>query len=380
MKRLTAFVLDNSLLLVAGTLTALVWANVDHASYEHLAHALHFAVNDIGMVFFFALATKEIAEATLPGGPLASPREAAVPLLAAVGGMVIPASAYAAQATLVDRADLLRGWAIPCATDIAFSYMVARLIFRHHHPAIPFLLLLAIADDAFGLILLAVVYPSGELSLQRLVLFLMPAVAIAWGLNRYRVGNFWPYVLIAGGLSWIALYSSGIHPALALVPIVPFMPHAARDLGMMEPDEDALPDTMNQFEHWWKVPVQIILFFFGLANAGVELSRIGPATWMVLSSLVIGKPIGIVGMTWIASSLGLRMPGGLRLTDTVVVGIAAGIGFTVALFFATAAFPPGATLDEAKMGALLSFIAAPLAILVGALLRRRGAAMLRDAP
>jgi NhaA family Na+:H+ antiporter len=137
---------------------------------------------------------------------------------------------------------------------------------------------------------------------------------------------------------------------------------------------------MNEFDRWWKVPVQIILFFFGLANAGVELSRIGPATWMVLSSLVIGKPIGIVGATWIASLVGLRMPGGLRFSDTVVVGVAAGIGFTVALFFATAAIPPGATLDEAKMGALFSFVAAPLAILLGALLRRRGEAMLRDAP
>ena len=380
MKRVTAFVLNNSLLLVAGTLTALIWANVDLASYEHLAHALHFAVNNVGMVFFFALATKEIAEATLPGGPLASPREAAVPLLAAVGGMAIPASSYALQATIVDRPDLIRGWAIPCATDIAFSYMAARFIFHRHHPAIPFLLLLAIADDAIGLILLAVVYPSGTLSPLLLALFLIPAIAIAWTLNRYRVPSVWPYVVIAGGLSWIALYSSGIHPALALVPIVPFMPHAARDLGMMEPEEDLLPDTMNQFEHWWKVPVQIVLFFFGLANAGVELSRIGPATWMVLSSLVIGKPLGIVGVTWIAASLGLRMPGGLRFTDTLIVGVAAGIGFTVALFFATAAFPPGATLDEAKMGALLSFTAAPLAIGLGALLRRRGAAMLRDAP
>jgi NhaA family Na+:H+ antiporter len=380
MKRLAALVLDNSILLVAGTLTALVWANLDHASYEFVAHALQFPVNDIAMVFFFALATKEIAEATRPGGPLASPREAAVPLLAAVGGMVIPASSYVLQASILDRSDLVRGWAIPCATDIAFSYMAARFIFRQHHPAIPFLLLLAIADDALGLILLAVVYPSGELSPLRLVLFLIPAIAIAWGLNRYRVASFWPYVIVAGGLSWIGLYSSGIHPALALVPIVPFMPHAARDLGMMEPEEDALHDTMNEFDRWWKVPVQIILFFFGLANAGVELSRIGPATWMVLSSLVIGKPIGIVGATWIASLVGLRMPGGLRFSDTVVVGVAAGIGFTVALFFATAAIPPGATLDEAKMGALFSFVAAPLAILLGALLRRRGEAMLRDAP
>src|SRR5688572_20037645 len=151
-----AFVLDNSLLLVAGTLIALIWANVSHDTYEHFVHGrIHFAVNDIGMVFFFALAMKEISEAMLPGGPLASPREAAVPLLAAAGGMIAPATLYVLQANFQGRPDLIPGWAIPCATDIAFSYMAARLIFPRNHPAIPFLLLLAIADDAHGVILIA---------------------------------------------------------------------------------------------------------------------------------------------------------------------------------------------------------------------------------
>src|SRR5580765_16010 len=97
---LWAVVIDNSLLLIAGTLAALVWANTSFASYEHFAHALHFAVNDIGMVFFFALAAKEIVDATLPGGPLASFRQAGVPLMAAVGDMIVPAGLYAAQVAL----------------------------------------------------------------------------------------------------------------------------------------------------------------------------------------------------------------------------------------------------------------------------------------
>src|SRR5918995_3663075 len=106
---LARFVLDNSLLLLAGTGAAVVWANLDIGSYERVAHPLHFAVNDIGMVFFFALAAKEVFEATLPGGALASPREAGVPLLAAVGGMVAPASLYAIQAILEGRPELLPG-------------------------------------------------------------------------------------------------------------------------------------------------------------------------------------------------------------------------------------------------------------------------------
>ena len=145
------FILDNSLLLLAGTLTAVIWANLDLSSYEHVAHYLHFAANDVGMVFFFALAAKEVFEATLPGGPLASPRQAMSPLAAAVGGMAMPALIYVALVSASGPAELVRGWAIPCATDIAFSAMIARLIFPSAHPAIPFLLLVAIADDALGL-------------------------------------------------------------------------------------------------------------------------------------------------------------------------------------------------------------------------------------
>lgn len=359
-----AFVRDNYLLLVIGTVAALLWANIDHATYERVAHALHFPVNEVGMVFFFALATKEIVEATLPGGALSSGREAAVPVLAAAGGMAVPAGLFALQAALTGHPELQRGWAVPCATDIAFSYMAARMIFPKGHPAIPFLLLLAIADDAFGLILLALFYPTGTVSLLTLVALLIPAVAAAWMLKRKRVRSFWAYALIPGGLSWAALYLGGIHPALALVPVVPFMPHAKRDLGIYSDAERHLTDTMNQFQNWWHVPVQIILLLFGLANAGVTFSSVGPGTWMVLTSLVVGKPVGIVLCTMLGISLGLRAPGGLRLRDTTLLGITAGIGFTVALFFATAAFPPGALLDEVKMGALLSFLAFPLALLV----------------
>jgi NhaA family Na+:H+ antiporter len=234
---LWSFVIDNSLLLIAGTVAALVWANTAPESYEHLSHALHFAVNDIGMVFFFALATKEIVEATLPGGPLASPREAGVPLLAAVGGMAAPATLYVIQAALDGRPELMPGWAIPCATDIAFSYLVARLIFPKGHPAIPFLLLLAIADDALGLILLAVFYPSGPVSVFAFVALMIPALAASLWLKRRRTFSFWPYVLGGGGLSWAALHFGGLHPALALVPILPFMPHESRDLGLFDERE-----------------------------------------------------------------------------------------------------------------------------------------------
>jgi NhaA family Na+:H+ antiporter len=367
-----AFILDNSLLLLAGTIAAVVWANIDQTTYDKVAHPLHFWVNDGGMVFFFALVTKEVFEATLPGGALASPRRALSPLAAAVGGMAAPALIYLVLTFTRGPSELARGWAIPCATDIAFSAMVARMIFPPAHPAIPFLLLLAIADDALGLIILAVFYPSGRLSLSAPVALMVTAVLVALWLRRRRTLSFWPYVVGPGGLSWAALYFGGLHPALALVPIVPFMPHSPRDLGLFEPREEHRPDTLNRFEHWWATPVQFVLLLFGFANAGVPFEQVGPGTYYVLAGLLLGKPIGILLFSTIARLAGGSLAPGLRTGDLLVVGVVASVGFTVSLFFATAAFPGGAALAETKMGALLSFVAAPLALAVSRIVQWRG--------
>ena len=368
--RVANFILHNSLLLLVGTALAVVWANVDVRSYDAVAHPLHFLVNDVGMVFFFALAAKEVFEATLPGGSLASLRRALSPLAAAVGGMVTPALIYVALAWTRGPEDLARGWAIPCATDIAFSAMVARAIFPASHPAIPFLLLLAIADDALGLMILAVFYPSGALSPGALAGLMTAAVLAASWLRRRRTQSFWPYVIGPGALSWAALYLGGFHPALALVPIVPFMPHCATDLGLFDPREEDRPDTLNRFEHWWATPVQFVLLLFGFANAGVPFAQIGPGTYYVLAGLLLGKPIGILLFSGAARLLGASLPPGLRVGDLLVVGVVASIGFTVSLFFATAAFPAGSALAQTKMGALLSFVAAPLAFGLARVARR----------
>jgi len=375
--QIVRFILDNSLLLLAGTGVAVLWANIDWDSYDAVSHPLHFWVNDVGMVVFFALAAKEVFEATLPGGPLASPRRALSPLAAAVGGMAAPALIYMALALTRGPVELTRGWAIPCATDIAFSALVARLVFPASHPAIPFLLLLAIADDALGLVILAVFYPSGSLAPLWLAGLMSAALLTAALLRHQGTRSFWPYVIGPGALSWAALFLGGFHPALALVPIVPFMPHSSVDLGLFDAREGDRSDTLNRFEHWWSTPVQFVLLLFGFANAGVPFERIGPGTYYVLAGLLLGKPLGILVFSYGARLVGASLPPGLRLGDLLVVGVAASIGFTVALFFATAAFPGGAALAETKMGALLSFVAAPLAIvvarMVGASSRRRTA-------
>jgi NhaA family Na+:H+ antiporter len=356
------FLVENSLLLLTGAVAALVWANLDLASYSAFTHALHFAVNDIGMVFFFAIAAKEVFEATLPGGSLSSARRAALPLLAAVGGMAGPALLYLAQVAVQGRPELSNGWAIPCATDIAFSYLVARFIFGVKHAAVPFLLMLAIADDALGLLILALFYPSGPVRPLEAIVLVAMGMGVGFLLRRRGVLNFWPYVLLGGGLSWIGLFRGGVHPALALVPIIPMMPHARRDLGLYAEREELLPDSLNRFEHWWKTPVEIILFFFGLVNAGVPLANAGAGTWIVLVAILLGKPLGIGLFTLAGRVMSLELPGVLRWQDVIVVGLVAAIGFTVALFFATAAFPPGDLLDQTKMGALMSLGAAGVSI------------------
>jgi NhaA family Na+:H+ antiporter len=174
-------------------------------------------------------------------------------------------------------------------------------------------------------------------------------------------------------LSWLGLFYGGLHPALALVPIVPLMPHHKSDIKVVGRQEPVRLMTLHNFEQWWRVPVQFVMLAFGLVNAGVPLSSVGAISWVVVASLVVGKPLGVVATTLVAERVGFRRPHGLEYRSLVTLGIAAGVGFTVALFFATAAFAPGAVLDEAKMGALLSFFAAFLAIGVGRALGLRPA-------
>jgi len=379
------FLFENSIFLIAGAAIALAYANLVPHSYHHLIHQpngsiaghevnlFHFIVNDIAMAFFFLLAGKEIREAMLPGGPLASARTAALPIMATLGGMLGPAGIYVAGALTFDP-ELTRGWAIPMATDIAFSYMVARLIFPRiggkTHPAIVFLLLLAIADDAGGLIVLATFYPTGETNPLLLAGLAIGAIAIALVLWKvFKVSNFWPYLLVPGTLSWIGFFKGGIHPALALVPLAWCMPHEQTDLGIWEPGESHGKDTLNHMEHWWKRPVELILGLFGFVNAGVVFSAMGIGTALVSVGLLFGKPIGIVLLTKIGQAFRLELPEGMTNRDLIVVGFAAGIGFTVALFVSIVAFPAGALQDSVKMGALFSFFVAPITLIVARILR-----------
>ena len=419
MYRVWNFVTNYSLLLIIGAIIALFWANTNPDSYHHfvdfviadhffIGHAhydaagqveyrtltLHYLVNDVLMAFFFAIAAKEVWEAVILKNGSLRGKKAATPLFATLGGMVGPISVYLGMAYFLGSDTynaVANGWAIPTATDIAFSYLVGRLVFGAGHPAVRFLLLLAIADDAAGLIILAIFYPSGELAPEWLLLSLGASIAVYVLFNRLprqldrgdqlrtrstwvrEKLSFWPY-LIAGALSWYGFQEAGIHPALGLLPVVVTIPHADRAFGIFSEAEQYLTDLLNHCEHILKHPVEIILFFFGLLNAGVEFSSIGSPTWLVLAGLIIGKPFGVLLFGWFAAGpLKLGLPAGMRTIDLFVIGCVAAIGFTVSLFIASVAFDSSVMLgdvpvqDAAKMGALFSFFAAVISIAAGKL-------------
>jgi NhaA family Na+:H+ antiporter len=365
--RLSRFALEHLLLLPLGAAIALVWVNTWPESYFRATFAIAFVVNDVAMTFFFALMTKEVIEATAPNGVLHPWRRAWLPIIAALGASAVPAVLYAYVVAWLEEPMLRMAWPVACATDIAVAYLLARLIFPRH-PAVPFLLLLAIASDVLGFLGLAVVNPVEDRRLFAGSLMLAAAIAVAFGMRRIGLRSFWPYVLVAGPLSWFALYWAGLHPALALVPVMPFLPHAARDPGFFVDAQPSARDALSRFEIWWKYPVQVTLFFFGLVNAGVPLQALELGTLGLPIAVIVGKPLGVLLGVAIALGLGFHLPARVGRRELVVGGFIAAVGFSIALFLSSALFPPGQLQSETNMGALLALVAAPLALAMARLL------------
>ncbi len=361
MPRLSHFAQEHLLLLPVGAAIALVWVNTGPESYFRFAAALSFAVNDVLMVFFFGLITKEVVEATAPGGVLHPWRRAWLPVTAAIGATIVPALIYAGAVDALDEPVLAIAWPVPFATDVAAAYFVARIIFGRH-PVIPFLLLLAIASDAFGIVGVAFAQPPHEVRPIEGAALMAMALGVAYACRRARVMSFWPYLIVAGGLSWFAFFRGGLHPALALIPILPFMPHAARDPGFFVDASPDARDTLSRFEIAWRYPAQAALFLFGLVNAGVSFHALENGTWGVPIGVLAGKPLGILVATGLALAAGLHLPHRVGWRELIVVGFAAAIGFSVGLFFCEAILPPGQLRAETSMGVLLTLAGAPLAI------------------
>ena len=399
--------------LIAGVVLGLLAANTNPHLYETwiefnpfgehaaaLGHelTLHFIINGMFMCLFFGVAAKEITQSTLPGGALNPLRRAINPMVGTFGGVLGPAVMYLALTWVFYGGSehfgaVAKGWAIPTATDIALAWLAARLIFGASHPAVNFLLLLAVGDDAIGLGIIAIFYPDPNHPVQPIwLLLVVGGMAAAYIIRRFRI-RWWPvYILVGGTLSWLGLAKAGVEPALALVPIVPFLPHADHAPGLFEeealivdvPASASMEDyhehvevfglsVLDQFEHQLKLFVDVGLFFFAFANAGVAFSSVGLVTMMVLVSLIVGKAIGVTLFSWAAALAGFPLPEGMGVRHLLVAGIIAGLGLTVALFVAGKAFPDGSPFqDPGKMGAVLSIAAALVAFIIGWALKVRG--------
>ena len=365
--RISGFVLDYLVALPLGCVVALAWANTLPESYYRFAHAAAFYVNDIGIAFFLALITKELTEATLPGGPLHPWRRAALPVAAAIGGAVLSVACYLAFLQYVDEPILKEGWVASIAVDIAASYVVARLIFGQH-AAVPFLLLLAMSTDAIALLLVATLHAASDAQPAIGLVLMAAAIGGAAALRSRGIQNFWWYLIGPGVLSWWALYLGGVHPAIALVPIVPFFPHGTRDPGLLVESPPEAHDTLTRFERFWRLPVEGVLLLFGLANAGVPFFGLEPGT-LAIPVAALGRPIGIVAAAGVAVAAGLHLPRHVGWKELVVIGSTASIGLVFALFYATAVMPPGPVLLEMKMGALLTIAGGALAFVMALVLR-----------
>jgi len=476
-----------SLPLIFGVVLALVWSNVDSHSYHEVIDTplweganfdghdltLHFLVNDIFMCFFFGLAIKEVTEALLPGGSLNPISRAVNPLMATLGGVVGPAGLFmvfivilhavgmfddqmcmkvkavrrlgggggGAAVTMVSEecvlGDLLKGWGVPTATDISLAWMFALQVFGPGHPAINFMLLLAIVDDAIGMVIIAAYYGDPANPVKPAFLSLVVAASIlTYVFRRLSDVPYWGhvfkswlvYVFICGPISWYGLIKAHVHPALALVFVVPLMP-ASHALEVDDPNErnlgrcnlapeaekaaqaagglekvpedaehsmqvappraasgysghgsgspgrlgsersltDRLKDIgsnlmlihedeapLHVFEEQIKLPVDLGMFFFGLANAGVSMGSVGGMTIAVYAALLVGKTFGIVFFSLVAVKAGYGLPTGMYVGDLVAMAAIAGVGLTVALFVSNEAFVDPDLRGQAKMGALFS--------------------------
>jgi len=426
----------------------------DHTYLVGHKVTLHFLVNDLFMVFFFGIAAKEVTEACLPGGSLNPIRKALSPLVGTIGGVLGPIAIYvlvsyiqyaagaydgyesseaiaiaedactaAAGGVDIGRAvdcdssgnhrrlgggggdgsssgsfeygalgfaEIAHGWGVPTATDISLAWMVAMQVFPQRHPGIEFLLLLAVADDAIGLIIIAIQYkdplhPTEPIYLLYVLLGMLLLACLRTLPHRCR--NWWPlYILFGGVPCWFGLISARLHPALALVFVVPFLPATvlpsancsrpavrgsrhptpvvrtlAAETAVVTAEQPASHHCHDQhaalhaFEHSLKLWVDLGMFLFTLCNAGVRLEYAGPLTLAVFLALLAGKLIGILGLVLLADRTGCApLNARIRPPDLAMVASTASIGLTVALFIAGEAYEQERLKGEAKLGALLS--------------------------
>lgn len=416
----------SGIVLLMSAAFALIWANSPWAESYHalwhlplsfsigdteIRHALHFWINDALMTLFFLVVGMEIRR-EIHEGSLSSLRQATLPIAAAVGGVIVPALIYLS----INSAPLQQpGWAVPTATDIAFAVGVLALLGK----GIPgnvrvFLLALAIIDDIIAVLIIAFFY-SGGLEYHGLIVVFV-GILLVLGLQKMGIGSAWAYV-IPSIIVWWGFLLTGAHPTLAGVVLGLMTPvasvrvmkelplerlsHIVRDL-LHKHDTNAVEQLAKPLKQLRYVQREVlppvtrvqmalhpwvaycVMPLFALANAGVsmngiDLSGAGPHGVIlgVTLALVVGKFLGVVGASWLMVRLGVcQLPLDVSWRGVFLIGLLAGIGFTMSIFIAMLAFDDPQLLGAAKLGVLLgSLIAAILGLLWGRYYARSRASM-----
>lgn len=371
-------------LVLANTPAVDVYASVRDFSFGPSALHLHLSIGtwaaDGLLAIFFFVVGLELKEEFV-AGKLRDPRQAAMPIAAAVGGVVVPAVIFTAIAR-TSGADALQGWAIPTATDIAFAVAVLAVVGRFLPPALRvFLLTLAIVDDLIAITIIALFYSQG-LHPQWLLLALVPLALFAVLVQR-GVRAWW-LLLPLGVLTWGLVHAGGVHATVAGVLLGFTVPVLATERARVQVDtEDGEPVYDGLAAHFadrWGifstlVAVPVFAFFAAGVTVGGLRGLTGalsePVTLGIMAGLVLGKPIGIVGTSLALSRLpAFELDPTLRWADLVGASFLAGIGFTVSLLIGDLAFSSSDIADEhVKIGVLLASLVA--ALIGGALLSVR---------
>ncbi|MFH8490955.1 Na+/H+ antiporter NhaA [Streptomyces longisporoflavus] len=366
------------LVLLAAAVVALVWANTPWSGVYEQIRDFHFGIPALGLdlsvqhwtadgllAIFFLVAGIELKR-ELVVGELRTPATAALPVIAAFCGMIVPAAVYAATVTVGGGS--LEGWAIPMATDIAFALAVLAVLSTHLPASLrAFLLTLAVVDD-LGAVLIIAIFFTSDLNFAALG-GAFAGLAVIYLLQRFRVQGWWWYVPL-GVVTWALMYNGGVHATVAGVAIGLIL-RTTRDKG-----ESASPaERTSHLLHPVSAGVAVPLFALFAAGVGISGAALGevftrPEPLGVVLGLVIGKTIGIFAGTYLAARFTqAKLNPDLAWADVFALAVLAGIGFTVALLIGELAFPDPSTAEHIKAAVLIgSLIAVGLATL---LIKRR---------
>ena len=347
------------LILMACTAFSLVLANSTWSEgYQHLWHMplaskpLEFWINDGLMTIFFLLVGLEI-EREIYVGEFSDVRKAMLPILAALGGMFVPAAIHFA---LNRGTDYQSGFGIPMATDIAFSLGILSLLGSRVPPMLKvFLTALAIIDDLGAILIIAIFYSEGLVWLYLVLSFVVFGTMLI--LNRMQANQIWVY-LVLGIVLWYCLYQTGVHPTITGVLLAFALPF--RDGGEQSPS--------YRLQHILHKPVAfLILPVFALANTAIPVSSdifqsmLNTNHLGIAGGLVIGKPLGILLFSVTGIALGwCALPEGVKTTHLLGAGMLAGIGFTMSIFITLLAFADPVVINHAKVAVLLASLIAGL--------------------